>query len=106
MIICDKYGTCCNWKYCDTKKDLDKEGCQCSHISEAKEVIHAKWIEDGCEDILACSNCGGECTYVEHFEETFDYDWDENPISMGYETSIEYLKTPYCQHCGASMDLE
>lgn len=83
MIICNQYGTCCNWKYCDKREDLDEEGCQCSHISEVKEVVHAKWeyiIEDEDFAYLRCSHCltGNRSPFAE----------------------------PYCSNCGAKMNLE
>lgn len=56
MIICDQYGTCCNWQYCNKREGLDEEGRQCSHIMEVKEVVYAKWLDHHGFD--KCSACG------------------------------------------------
>ena len=73
--------------------------------ADVVEVRHGKWIEDGYYDIpCVCSVCGAEAQYTSRFEETFDYDWEENLQSTGYEEIKEYIRTPYCSHCGAKMD--
>lgn len=73
--------------------------------ADVVEVRHGEWIEDGYNDIpCACSHCGAEAHYISTFSETFDYDYDENLQPMGYEEEREYIKTPYCPHCGAKMD--
>ena len=76
-------------------------------IADVQEVKHGKWIEDGYENApCVCSCCGAESQYVSKFNETFDYDWEENLQPTGYEEIREYIKTPYCSQCGAKMDLE
>lgn len=73
--------------------------------ADVAPVIHGEWIEDGyAEKPCVCSHCGEEAQYISRFEETFDYDWDENLQSTGYEEIREYIKTPYCPNCGAEMD--
>ena len=68
-------------------------------------VKHGEWIEDGyAEKPCVCSYCGEEAQYISRFEETFDYDWEENLQSTGYEEIREYIRTPYCPNCGARMD--
>lgn len=73
--------------------------------ADVVEVRHGKWIEDGYYDIpCVCSCCGAEAQYISTFEERFDYDWEENLHSTGYEETREYIRTPFCAHCGAKMD--
>ena len=73
--------------------------------ADVVEVRHGRWIEDGYYDKpCVCSNCGEEAKYISRFEETFDYDWEENLQSTGYEEIREYIRTPYCPNCGAKMD--
>ena len=73
--------------------------------ADVVEVRHAEWIEDGYEDSpCVCSYCGAEAHYTSTFSETFDYDYDENLQSTGYEETREYIQSPYCPHCGAKMD--
>lgn len=73
--------------------------------AEVVEVRHAEWIEDGYNDIpCACSHCGAEAHYISTFNETFDYDYEENLYPTGYEETKEYIKTSYCPSCGAKMD--
>lgn len=75
--------------------------------ADVVEVKHGCWIEDGYADVpCVCSNCGAEAQYVSSFDETFDYDWEENLQPTGYEKTREYIKTPYCSNCGAKMDGE
>ena len=75
--------------------------------ADVQEVKHGKWIEDGYENApCVCSCCGAESQYVSKFNETFDYDWEENLQPTGYEEIREYIKTPYCSQCGAKMGLE
>lgn len=69
-----------------------------------RQQIEAEWIEDGYRDIpCVCSHCGEEANHISTFKETFDYDWEENLQSTGYEEVREYIKTAYCPHCGAKM---
>ena len=69
---------------------------------DADPAKSGEWI--GTEsDELVCSRCGKEAPYVSHFKETFDYDWDENLVSTGYEETKEYQRTKYCPNCGARM---
>ena len=71
------------------------------------EVVHGEWIEDGYNEVpCVCSCCGCEAHYTSTFEEKFDYDWEENLQSTGYEEYKEYIRTPYCHNCGAKMDGE
>ena len=73
--------------------------------ADVVEVRHGKWIEDGYYDIpCVCSCCGAEAQYISTFEERFDYDWEENLCPIGYEETREYIRTPFCAHCGAKMD--
>jgi hypothetical protein len=73
--------------------------------ADVVEVKHGRWIEDGYYDKpCVCSNCGEEAKYISRFEETFDYDMEENLQSTGYEEIREYIRTPYCPNCGAKMD--
>ena len=75
--------------------------------ADVVEVKHGEWTEDGYDEIpCACSYCGHEALYTSTFEEKFDYDWEENLQSVGYEEHIEHIKTPYCPYCGAKMDGE
>lgn len=72
---------------------------------DVQEVKHGEWIEDSYYDIpCVCSHCGAEAQYTSTFEETFDYDWEENLCSTGYEEIREYIRTPFCPNCGAKMD--
>ena len=99
-----------------TGKEPDKERYTCDVVCcvideapsvDAEPVIHAKWIEDGYYGKPSvCSHCGEEASYVSTFRELIDYDWDENPISLGYEEDREYVLTKWCPHCGAKMDGE
>lgn len=73
--------------------------------ADVVEVKHGRWIEDGYyEKPCVCSCCGEEAKYISSFEETFDYDKEENLQSTGYEEIREYIRTPYCPNCGAEMD--
>lgn len=73
--------------------------------ADVVEVRHGEWVEDGYNDIpCVCSCCGAEAQYTSTFEETFDYDWEENLCSTGYEEIREYIRTPFCPNCGAKMD--
>ena len=63
-----------------------------------------EWIEDGyAEKPCVCSYCGEEAHYTSTFRETFDYDWEENLQSTGYEEIREYVKSNFCPNCGADM---
>ena len=74
-------------------------------IADVAEVRHGEWTEDGYYGIpCVCSCCGAEAQYTSTFEETFDYDWEENLCSTGYEETREYIRTPFCPNCGAKMD--
>ena len=73
--------------------------------ADVVEVRHGEWVEDGYDDIpCVCSCCGAEAQYTSTFEETFDYDWEENLCSTGYEETRKYIRTPFCPNCGAKMD--
>lgn len=75
--------------------------------ADVVEVKHGEWIEDGYNDCsCVCSFCGAEAPYTSVFEETFDYDWEENLVPTGYEETKEYIRKPYCPDCGAKMDGE
>ena len=93
-----------------TRQDLYCNGYAQTFIEnattvDAVEVVHASWIEDGYDDIpCVCSHCGNEAHYVSTFQEHFDYDWEENLVSTGYEEIKEYIRSDYCPNCGAKMD--
>lgn len=73
--------------------------------SDVAPMIHGEWVEDGYYDNpCVCSVCGSEADYISRFNETFDYDWEENLQPTGYEEIKEYIRTPYCPFCGAKMD--
>ena len=73
--------------------------------ADVEEVKHGEWIEDAYYDNpCVCSYCGAEAPYFNKFEETFDYDWEENLVSTGHKTIKEYIRTQYCPECGAKMD--
>lgn len=76
----------------------------------ANDVIvqeRGEWIEDGYNGCpCVCSYCGEEAQYISRFQETFDYDWEENLVPTGYEELREYIRTPYCSKCGARMERE
>lgn len=69
---------------------------------DAVPAKSGEWIETE-SDELVCSRCGKEAPYISHFQETFDYDWDENLVSTGYEETRDYQRTKYCPNCGARM---
>ena len=72
---------------------------------DVREIKHGEWIEDGYYDIpCVCSCCGAEAQYTSTFEETFDYDWEENLCPTGYEETKKHIRTPFCSNCGAKMD--
>ena len=74
---------------------------------EAEPVKRGPWIGDGYyEKPCVCSYCGAEAHYISTFKETYDYDWEENLQSTGFEEICEYIKSDYCPNCGAKMDLE
>ena len=74
-------------------------------VADVQEVKHGEWIESGYYgNSCVCSYCGAEAQYTSTFNETFDYDWEENLYSTGYEEIKEYIKTPFCSNCGAKMD--
>ena len=80
-------------------------GLESEPTADVAEVKHGEWIEDGYADIpCVCSYCGEEAQYISKFNETFDYDWEENLQSTGYEEIREYIRTPYCPNCGVKMD--
>ena len=90
----------------DIEEQIKELGCM-DFIARAdvQEIKHGEWVEDGYYDIpCVCSCCGAEAQYISTFEETFDYDWEENLCPTGYEETREYIRTPYCSHCGAKMD--
>ena len=69
-----------------------------------RKQSEGEWIEDGYSDNpCVCSKCGAESQYVSKFHETFEYDWEENLQSAGYEEIRDYIRTPYCPECGAKM---
>ena len=73
--------------------------------ADVVEVVHGEWIEGGYNEVpCVCSCCGCEAHYTSTFEEKFDYDWEENLQSTGYEEIREYIRTPYCPNCGTKMD--
>ena len=90
----------------DIEEQIKELGCM-DFIARAdvQEIKHGEWIEDSYYDIpCVCSCCGAEAQYISTFKETFDYDWEENLCPTGYEETREYIRTPYCSHCGAKMD--
>ena len=87
------------------EKSLDKllERIASAPAADVAEVRHGEWVYDE-ENECVCSCCGVEAQYISRFNETFDYDWEENLVSTGYEETKEYILTPYCPNCGAKMD--
>lgn len=74
-------------------------------VADVQEVKHGEWIKSGYYgNSCVCSYCGAEAQYTSTFKEIFDYDWEENLYSTGYEKIKEYIKTPFCSNCGAKMD--
>ena len=90
-------------------RDDDNQKCHFfnDHFVYSADVIvqeQGEWIEDGYYDVpCVCSICGEEAQYISRFKETFEYDWEENLVPMGYEEIREYIKTPYCSRCGAKL---
>lgn len=72
--------------------------------ADVQEIRHGKWIYDKDYDWFHCSECQCVAPSVNTFKEQFDYDWDENLISSGYEEYTSYIQTNYCPECGAKMD--
>ncbi len=102
--ICDDYATLYGKKY-GGRAEMFARLTEDIPTADVIEVRHAEWIEDGYEDSpCVCSYCGAEAHYTSTFSETFDYDYDENLQSTGYEETREYIQSPYCPHCGAKMD--
>lgn len=78
MFICEKDGTCCNYKYCGRLEDVDEEGKNCGHLVEVEPVRHGHWIDKGngwecsaCKTIndysklfQRCPNCGAKMDEV------------------------------------------
>ena len=107
---------CAYYELCDVKPNRDgqsqragmRKALRCieeTPTADVVEVKHGEWIEDGyAEKPCVCSYCGEEAQYISRFEETFDYDWEENLQSTGYEEIREYIRTPYCPNCGAKID--
>ena len=90
----------------DIEEHIRKLGCM-DFIARAdvQEIKHGEWVEDSyCDIPCVCSCCGAEAQYISTFEETFDYDWEENLCPTGYEETREYIRTPFCSNCGARMD--
>ena len=74
---------------------------KCEHHREERK---GECIEDGYTNTpCVCSHCGGEAHYTSTFQEQFDYDWEENLVSTGYEEIREYIRSNYCPYCGADM---
>ena len=83
---------------------IAKDLIQKAPAADVAPIVHGEWIEDGYYDNpCVCSVCGAEADYVSKFNETFDYDWEENLVPTGYEEIKEYIRTPYCPNCGARM---
>lgn len=77
----------------------------CPTIDPEELRPKGEWIEDGYTNRpCVCSHCVEEAYYKSVFEEKFDYDWDENLYSNGYEELREYIKSNYCPNCGAKME--
>lgn len=76
--------------------------------ADVEEVRHGKWlvVEDkNGNEVKICSHCAREGCYESTYEESFDYDYNENCYCDGYDEHKEYISTRYCPSCGAKMDL-
>jgi predicted RNA-binding Zn-ribbon protein involved in translation (DUF1610 family) len=101
-VICKSYAEKKDCETCPTPWCYAEEYATLLYCAGYRKQIEAEWIEDGYRDIpCVCSHCGEEANHTSTFKETFDYDWEENLQSTGYEEVREYIKTAYCPHCGA-----
>lgn len=76
--------------------------------ADVEEAKHGKWlvVEDkNGNEVKICSHCAREGCYESTYEESFDYDYNENCYCDGYDEHREYISTRYCPNCGAKMDL-
>lgn len=76
--------------------------------ADVEEVRHGKWIvveDKNGNEVKLCSHCAREGCYESTYEESFDYDYNENCYCDGYEEHREYISTRYCPWCGTKMDL-
>lgn len=76
--------------------------------ADVEEVKHGQWLvvegENG-NEVKICSHCARKGCYESTYEESFDYDYEENCYCDGYDEHREYISTRYCPYCGAKMDL-
>lgn len=75
---------------------------------DVEKVKHGQWldVEDkNGNEVKICSHCAREGCYESTYEESFDYDYNENCYCNGYDEHREYISTKYCPWCGAEMDL-
>lgn len=76
--------------------------------ADVEEVKHGQWldVEDkNGNQVKICSHCAREGCYESTYEESFDYDYNENCYCDGYDEHREYISTRYCPYCGTKMDL-
>ena len=100
MANCEK---CIKSDVCKNYEPKSTRACT-HYVDKNDNVRYGRWIYDEDYDMFSCSECQCVAPSVNTFEEQFDYDWDENLISTGYEEYTSYIQTDYCPHCGVKME--